>query len=152
VPPSIRPIRPEDKEAFLTLWDGYCAFYETVVPRPVTEGLWTRLVDPADDALRALAVAGEGDALLGFATLVTHPGTWSLRPIGYLEDLFVEPEARGLGLGRLLIEGCMALGRDEGWAKLYWRTKPDNRRAQVLYEKLAKRLDWIQFEVPLHDG
>jgi GNAT superfamily N-acetyltransferase len=152
VPPSIRPIHAEDKDAFLPLWEGYCAFYEAIVSPTVTEGLWARLIDPEDLAVRALVVVGETDQPLGFATLVTHPGTWTLRPVGYLEDLFVDPEARGLGMGRQLIEGCMALGQREGWSKLYWRTNSDNRRAQVLYEKLAQKGDWIHFEVRLNDG
>ncbi|MCF8479882.1 MAG: GNAT family N-acetyltransferase [Rhodospirillum sp.] len=152
MPPSVRPIRAEDKDAFLPLWQAYCAFYEADVPRAVTEGLWTRLVDPGDGAVRALVGVGEADRPLGFATLITHPGTWSLRPLGYLEDLFVDPEARGLGLGRLLIEACADLGRREGWSKLYWRTKPDNHRARAVYEKLARRSDWMHFEVMLHEG
>ncbi|ABC24252.1 GNAT family N-acetyltransferase [Rhodospirillum rubrum] len=138
-----------DREAFLALWRGYCAFYQAEVPERATQTLWRRVLDPADTGLRGL-IACVGDAPLGFATLVTHPGTWSDRPVGYLEDLFVDGATRGQGLGRALIAGCAELGREEGWLRLYWQTGRDNVAAQALYDRVATRTDWVRYELQLN--
>jgi GNAT superfamily N-acetyltransferase len=47
------------------------------------------------------------DEVVGFTIAVVHPGSWTLAPVCYLEDLFVDPAARGRGIGRALIEDLL---------------------------------------------
>lgn len=143
---SVRAAREADKAAWLPLWNGYCDFYETVVPPSVTEHTWRRMLTTAE---MGCLVANDGPALVGFAAYVVHPGTWSAAPVCYLEDLFVAPEARRRGVARALIEALAALGRDRGWRRIYWQTKAQNVTAQALYEKLAKRTDWVRYDLDL---
>jgi hypothetical protein len=46
---AIRPVRRDDFDAWLPLWDGYNAFYgragETALPLPVTQSTWGRFFD-----------------------------------------------------------------------------------------------------------
>jgi ribosomal protein S18 acetylase RimI-like enzyme len=69
----------------------------------------------------------------------------------YLEDLFVEPDFRGRGIGGALIVGLAEEGRQAGWRRIYWRTASDNARAQRLYDRLARRSGWITYELDLVD-
>jgi GNAT superfamily N-acetyltransferase len=92
----------------------YCAELGGVVPETIAEGIWQRILIPADLTGCLLAYRTVGDPV-GFASYVLHPHTWSLQPVCYLEDLFIVPEARGNGAGRALIEALVALGRQKGW-------------------------------------
>lgn len=148
MPISVRDIDARDRDAWLGLWHGYLVFYETDLAPAVTENTWRRLVDPDGDLIGLVAV-DEADWPVGFAVCVVHGGTWSPKPVCYLEDLFVDPKARGGGVGRNLIEALAARGRREGWLRLYWQTAAGNARAQALYDKLARRTDWVRYELDL---
>jgi GNAT superfamily N-acetyltransferase len=63
----------------------------------------------------------------GFALYFYNYSTWVGRPGIYLEDLFVEPEMRGLGIGKALLQSVAAVAVEKGaermqWAVLDWNT------------------------------
>jgi GNAT superfamily N-acetyltransferase len=63
----------------------------------------------------------------GFALSFFNYSTWLGRPGLYVEDLFVEPELRGLGIGKTLLERVAAIAVEKGclrlqWAVLDWNT------------------------------
>jgi GNAT superfamily N-acetyltransferase len=59
----------------------------------------------------------DGEAV-GFALYFHNYSTWEGRPGIYLEDLFVEERARGLGLGRALIAALAAIARKRGCPRI----------------------------------
>ena len=59
--------------------------------------------------------------------------------------LFVDAQARGLGVGATLIKTVESAARATGASRLYWLTKEDNRTARALYDKLAERSGFIQY-------
>lgn len=151
--PTVRPAVPADETDWRRLWAGYCQFYRVDVPEAVTAETWRRCLDPGFPALRCLVADGPGAhggrTLLGFATLLEHPGTWSIASVGYLEDLYVAGEARRSGVGSALMRACAAVGREAGWHKLYWRTQTGNAAAHALYERVGTRTDWVVYDWPL---
>jgi ribosomal protein S18 acetylase RimI-like enzyme len=67
-----------------------------------------------------------------------------------MNDLFVEPAARGQGVGRALIEASAGVARERGALHLEWSTRPDNEVAQHLYDRTgAERSEWIDYELKL---
>ena len=59
-----------------------------------------------------------------------------------MNDLYVDAEARGQGVGRALIEASAAVARERGAHHLEWSTAPDNATAQRLYDSTgAEQLD-----------
>jgi GNAT superfamily N-acetyltransferase len=150
----IRFAKQDDEPFWRELWKAYCEFYEAQIAEDVTQTTWKRLLDPASSMACLLAV--EGDEIVGFANYVVHPFTWSARPTCYLEDLFVRPEARGRGAGRVLVEAIVARAREEGWARVYWHTRHDNAAARALYDSFAGADDFVRYvvttDVPRSDG
>jgi GNAT superfamily N-acetyltransferase len=67
---------------------------------------------PADIERRRTAVAEEEGRVLGFTTLDGVP------PVGALGMMFVEPDALGRGIGRLLFEHTMTKARRLGFLRL----------------------------------
>ncbi|MFM2091312.1 MAG: hypothetical protein RLZZ127_1801, partial [Planctomycetota bacterium] len=132
--------------AWLPLWRGYCTFYREALPAEVTAGTWARLTAP-DGAVRGLLAELDG-RVVGFATYLFHPSTWSLCSYCYLEDLFAAEEARGRGVGRALITGVADAARAAGADRLYWLTHQDNATAQALYDRVAERSGFIQYRLP----
>lgn len=143
----VRRVEPSDEEQWRRLWQGYCQFYEVVVPEEASTATWRRIVDP-DGQMGAL-VAADASGVVGFANYVLHPFTWSDRPACLLEDLFVDPSARGRGAGTLLIESMQELAARQGCARLYWLTRADNDRARRIYDRIVTADGFVRYVLPL---
>lgn len=145
-PPVIRTITASDRAAWDVLWAGYLEFYQADVPPEISDATFRRILSGAFIGL--IAEDADGRAL-GIAHALLHAGTWDVKPVCYLEDLYVSDEARGLGIGRALIVELATRGRKEGWQRLYWQAARDNLQAQKLYDKLAQRTDWLRYDLDL---
>ena len=51
-----------------------------------------------------------------------------------LVKMYLLPEARGKGLGKALIEQCIAFAKEKGYKKMYLETMPELQRAVMTYE------------------
>lgn len=140
---KIRNLAPADRAQWDKLWAGYLAFYEASLDPAVTEATWARFHDPAEPMF-ALVAEGDAGQLIGIVHCVIHRGTWSIGDFCYLEDLFVAPEARGLGAGRALIEAVYARADALGCGRVYWLTHESNP-ARKLYDQVARNLGFVQY-------
>lgn len=73
----------------------------------------------------------------GFALFFHNYSTFLTKPGIYLEDLFVVPERRGLGLGRRLLAALAALATERGCGRLEWSVLKWNAPAIGFYERLG---------------
>lgn len=144
---TIRDATAQDHTTWLGLWQGFLDYYDTTLAPEVTAFTWTRLMDPASPMKMRLACLD--DQAVGFAIHQHHPSTWVLGDDGYLEDLFVAPEARGKGAGRALIEDLQALARNHGWHRLYWLTDASNTDARRLYDSFVPTDGHIRYRFAL---
>ena len=141
---EIRPLRADDRAQWSALWAGYLRFYRQHLPVEVTDGTFARLSD-ARAPLHGL-VADRGGTLVGFVHYLFHATTWSLRENCYLEDLYVEPAARGGGVGRALIRAVYEAADRAQAASVYWLTQEFNAEGRALYDTLARRTSFIRYE------
>jgi GNAT superfamily N-acetyltransferase len=74
---------------------------------------------------------------VGFALLRYRWAIWTESEDAWLEDLFVEEENRGQGLGRGLLEACVDRARERGCARLQLDTNEVNERARKLYASVG---------------
>jgi GNAT superfamily N-acetyltransferase len=144
---EVRPLVEEDRAAWEPLWQGYLTFYETVLPPDVTDTTWSRFHNP-EEPMFALG-AFEGGRLVGIVHYLFHRTGWSIHDTCYLQDLFTVPGARGKGIGRALIAAVAERAREAGAYRLYWHTHETNRTAQTLYDKVAAKSGFIQYQKPL---
>ncbi len=132
---KVRRLEPEDQAAWRLLWNGYCAFYETVIPDDMTALTWARLMDPA---VPLHGWAAELDSkVIGFTHALEHISTWSPKPYVYLEDLFVDQQVRKSGAGSALINAVYAHADKIGSPKVYWQTAMTNATARKLYDQIG---------------
>jgi GNAT superfamily N-acetyltransferase len=149
VPPElmIEPIAKEQMDALLPLIATYQSFYEVEkIDEERNRAFFSRFIAPSDDGM--LLGAWRGGELLGYACLY-----WSFTSLVPAEtvlmnDLFVDPSARGEGVGRALIETSASVARERGAHHLEWMTAPSNKTAQRLYDSTgAERSEWIEYEL-----
>jgi GNAT superfamily N-acetyltransferase len=145
---EVRPARTDEIEEMLPLIRAYCEFYET---EPNDEGLRsmfeTLISEPSQGAVFIARADGKA---VGFATLDWKWSSLKAARIGYLEDLFVDPETRGRGIADALIEVCAERCRELGMPALEWLTAPDNHRAQKVYNRTgAESGTYLEYDLEL---
>lgn len=139
----VRALTQEDRAAWAPLWQGYLTFYEEALPDEISERTWSRLMDPQFD-LHGICALAEG-RMVGICHYLFHVSTWSDGPYCYLEDLFVDPQVRGSGYGRALIEAVYAAADARGASRVYWATQENNATARKLYDRIATLAPFVQY-------
>src|SRR5215217_316374 len=110
-PQDLRPVRVDvvtagDLAELLPLMRSYCDFYEAAPPDDALMALCQALLDaPGVEGVQLLARDEAGRAV-GFATIFWSWSTLRAARIGVMNDLFVDPSARGGGYAEALIRAC----------------------------------------------
>ncbi len=94
-------------------------------------------------------LAFEGEKPVGFALFFHNFSTWLGRAGIYLEDLFVLPEYRGKGYGKLLLKRLARIAVQRGCGRLEWACLDWNEPAIAFYKAVgAAPLDeWTTYRV-----
>ena len=140
-------MRADQIEQALPLFAAYQRFYGVEeIDEDRNRRFFARFVEPSDFGL--LLGAWTEDGLVGFACLYWHRSSLRASDVVLMNDLYVEEGQRGGGIGRALIETSAEVARERGAQVLEWTTKPDNERAQRLYDSFgAERSEWVEYEL-----
>lgn len=89
-------------------------------------------------------VAEENNNILGFALYYIRYSTWKGQRM-YLEDILVTEEARGKGIGGLLMDQLIMEAKEKGFSGMMWQVLEWNEPAINFYKKYNANLDpeWI---------
>ena len=143
--PTIRRLERRDEAEWRRLWTGYLDFYETVVSEEVYRTTFMRLIGKDPQDFHGLVAEREG-RLLGLTHFLFHRHCWRVENVVYLQDLYVDPEARGLGTGRALIGAVYAAADAAGCPMVYWLTQTFNHSARRLYDGVARETTFIKYQ------
>ena len=102
--------------------------------RPVAEAVIAELEPGAEGQRRAV----------GFALFFTNFSTFLCRPGLYLEDLYVEPEHRGAGIGKALLRHLAAMAVERGCGRFEWTVLDWNEPSIRFYQTMGADVlpDW----------
>ncbi len=127
-------VTENDKAQWRVLFDGYADFYSVPMDDATAERVWAWLLDPGH-VLEGLVARDEGGAIVGLAHVRACPRPLGGCDIGFLDDLYVLPEARGSGAADALFEALRALAAERGWPALRWITQHFNERGRAFYDR-----------------
>jgi len=142
----IRTITAQDETRWREMWGGYNLFYDRVtsVSDEATNQTWHRLLSPDVEPYGFLATDETGTPL-GFTHYWFQDSTAQLGRRIYLQDLYVDPEARGSGYGRALIEAVYAVADKTNAYEVYWLTQDFNEAGRRLYDRVGKVTPFIKY-------
>ncbi len=146
---EIAPVTDAQFEELLPLIAAYQRFYEVDdIDEERNRVFFRRFLAPSEDGM--LLGAREDGRFAGYACLYWHFSSLRATESVLMNDLYVEADQRGRGVGRALIEASAAVAREHGAALLEWQTDPDNHTAQRLYDTTgARRSDEVEYELDL---
>jgi ribosomal protein S18 acetylase RimI-like enzyme len=145
---SVRPPTHADRADWDVLYQGYAAFYKVTQTPEMRDTVWSWIMDPAHSTDALIAVNEVGRAV-GLAHFRPFARPLSASTGGFLDDLFVDPSARGASIGEALITALRGIVVERGWSVIRWITADDNYRARGLYDRLATRTSWITYDIKL---
>lgn len=141
---TIRALEAGDRAAWGGLYASYAEFYDVPQTDEMRDRVWGWLMDRSHEVCGIVAV--QGDQLVGLAHYRGFARPLAAATGGFLDDLFVSPDARGLRAGEALIEGLEAIATEKGWSVIRWITADDNYRARGLYDQVAERTMWVTYD------
>lgn len=143
----IQPISQDVFSDWKVLYKNYLTFYKTELSDKQLSTLWDWFFD-ADKKMYCYT-AIHANKLIGLVHFREY-----LRPIKaamaiFIDDLYVEPMYRGMGVARQLIESVNNFSRAHDIPLIRWATAHDNHDAMRLYDKIATQTQWKIYDMPV---
>ena len=146
----IRIIDIKDREEWLELYKGYANFYKIEISKLKLDIVWNWLLDPKHELCGL--VYEFNNKIVAFAHYRRMPSPLRGKDIGFLDDLYVDPNFRGRKIGEKLINKLNYISKEKGWGLIRWITRNDNYNAKSLYNKVAKKSTWDVYELDSYDN
>jgi putative acetyltransferase len=135
---QIRAIRPDDDPVLASIIRDTLAEFGANRPGTVYyDGTTDHLYDLFQEPNSMYLVAAAGQELLGGAGI--FPTTGLPPDTCELVKMYLVKAARGLGLGRQLIKGCLNFASQTGYKNVYLESMPELKKALGIYEKFGFR-------------
>ena len=144
---NIRELKESDKDRWLELWASYLDFYKSTLSNEQTEFTFKRLINH-DQKMYGFVAENENE-VIGFTHCLFRPSTWTETDYCYLEDLFVDSNIRGKGVGRALINRVVELAKEKNSKRVYWTTQEFNKTARVLYDSITSVSEFVQYRLKI---
>jgi putative acetyltransferase len=133
---NIRTIAPSDNASLAVIVRNALAEFGankpgTVFFDPTTDDLYSVFQAPNS----IYYVAEENGQLLGGAGI--YPTDGLPADVCELVKMYLKKETRGRGLGRFLIDKCLASAKEMGFRRVYLETMPELKKAVSVYEKFG---------------
>lgn len=125
------------------LMKGLAEFEKLLDEFRVTEALLERYLFTREPVAELL-IGYLAEEIHGYALFFHNFSSFQGRPGMYLEDVYVEPCARGKGLGKALLVEVIRIARARGCRRSEWIVLEWNQRAKHFYESFGAEIlsDW----------
>jgi ribosomal protein S18 acetylase RimI-like enzyme len=130
-----------DLDVIAPLFDAYRQFYEQAPNLALARSFIRDRLQNNESVI--LLASNEQQQVIGFCQLYPTFCSVEAKPIYSLYDLFVDPEARRSGAGKVLLQAAEKLAAERGKARMDLTTARTNKPAQNAYEALG----WVRDEV-----
>ncbi len=139
-------VSEDDKAEWRTLFDGYADFYKVQMTDDIIDTVWNWLLDP-DHVFEGLLTRDDTGRAVAIAHIRACPRPLGGCEIGFLDDMFVLPAARGSGVADAVFAALKDLAADRGWPSIRWITQHFNERGRGFYDKYTNGpSDFIMYQ------
>ncbi len=136
---TIRPAERSDCAAICELIYNLAVYEQLAEKAVATPDDIERDLFGENPVIRVLIAEEEG-AAIGFALFFRSYSTFLGRPGIYLEDLFVQSDHRGKGVGKALLKAVASIAVQEGAGRFEWSVLDWNESAIGFYKKLGAEM------------
>lgn len=144
----IRTANENDVPAIFALIKELAEFEKLADQINTTENELRKILFGEDRFVEILLAEFNGE-IVGQALFFKNFSTFLGKPGIYLEDLYVKPEMRGKGIGKMLLDKIISIAKERNYGRVEWSVLDWNESAIDFYKKIgAKPLDdWTIFRL-----
>ncbi|KAI8146037.1 acyl-CoA N-acyltransferase [Fennellomyces sp. T-0311] len=141
---TIRPATSDDVPLILSFIKELALYEKAPEAVVATEELLHKNLF-GDRPYAEVIIASVDDKPAGFALYFHNFSTWVGKPGLYLEDLFVRPEFRGLGVGKKLLIQVATIAKERDCGRYEWVVLDWNEPSRKFYEAMGAKpqKEWI---------
>ena len=135
-----------DRKDWEKLYYGYAEFYKVPINQEILDTVWSWIFDEQNQfyALIAKSVDGLSHGIMHYREMASPLRGTS---VGFLDDLYVNPDSRGQGVVDALYQALIESAKSKGWPFVRWVTAENNYRARRVYDKIAEKTLWITYQL-----
>ena len=141
----IRKLNKDDFKRWSNLYQEYAIFYNVPMNMGILETLWDWINDE-NHIVNGICFE-LNNKILGIAHYRTMPRPIKGQYIGFLDDLFVDPDFRGQKIAQKLISHLKSLSKANNWNGIRWITHSSNKNAKKLFDKIANNTGFELYEL-----
>lgn len=145
---TVYPLSSDDRSQWEKLYYKYAEFYEMPMNQDILDTIWSWIFDESNSFYGLIAKSDESNAV-GLMHYREMPSPIRGSVVGFLDDLFVIPECRGMGVVEALYSSLNNAAIDKGWPFVRWITAENNYRGRAVYDKLADKTQWVTYQMPV---
>jgi GNAT superfamily N-acetyltransferase len=145
---TIRPARPDDAAAILGFIRDLARYERAEDAVEADEEAIRRSL--FGEGATAHGIIAEADGRpVGFAIYFFNYSTWQGRNGLYMEDLYVMPEMRGMGVGKSLLKHLARMALEKGCGRFEWSVLDWNEPTIRVYEAIGAeaQTEWVRYRL-----
>lgn len=145
----IRPAQPGDEHVIVDLVRELAEYERAADQAIATPDLFrSALFSPHPSVFAHVAETASGE-VVGFCLWFRNFSTWQGKHGIYLEDLYVRPQFRGLGIGQALMAELATICVEQGYPRFEWWVLDWNKSARDVYRHIGAEdlSEWIPYRV-----
>ena len=148
----IEEISENDYENWKFIFKKYLLFYNSKLSEKIIRNTWDNIINK-EKPINCIGCYETSKIkkkqLVGIMNFIYHKSTWIENNVCYLEDLFILEDYRSRGYASALFNHLTTICNINNVNRIYWKTKSDNHIAQSLYNKLALKTNFLEYEILL---
>ncbi len=133
----IREIQLKDKEQWEKLYRGYADFYKVEMNDKILQTVWNWLHDKNHELNGLVYEVDEN--IIGLAHYRRMPRPLRGQDIGFLDDLFVDPDYRGQRIGEKILNELKKISKSKGWNLIRWIDRDHFVEPSMMGFRLVKK-------------
>lgn len=145
---TVSPLSSDDRAQWEKLYYGYAEFYNMPINQEIQDTIWSWIFDETN-AFYSLIAKNDEEQALGLMHYREMPSPFRGATVGFLDDLFVDPECRGQGVVEALYVALNNSAKSKGWPFVRWITAENNYRGRGVYDKIAEKTQWLTYQMPV---
>lgn len=145
---EVNAVTEADQAAWQSLYKGYATFYKMPMTEQTLDTVWRWIHDESNLFWCRVARQADGKPI-GLMHFREMPSPLRGCQMGFLDDLFVDPEARGHGAVTALFDDLTEQARVRSWPSVRWITADDNYRARAVYDRLSHKTQWNTYQLDI---
>ena len=143
---TVTALSERDRSEWEKLYFAYADFYNMPMNQEVLDTVWSWIFDQ-NNKFYCLIAKDDSNNGLGLMHYREMPSPLRGASVGFLDDLFVNPDYRGKGIVNALYKALNKEASKHGWPFVRWITADNNYRGRSVYDKISEKTHWVTYQM-----